>query len=164
MYYIFVILIRNFISRKKGTPEERLKLTQDLHDMLNQNNHYKQLALAHDTTRIIQWLLKFSSSQIREEISKALMNLIPEMILSKYARNCVKRILKYGSALTRNNVISTLNGHIVKLASHTMSAPILDYIYSEIASKKQKQCLQQEFYGDIYKTVSTFYYIMNFSL
>lgn len=129
--------------------------------MLNENNHYTDLALAHDTTRIIQWLLKFSSPQIREDISKALMSLIPQMILSKYARNCVKRILKYGSSSTRDLVINALHGNIVKFASHTMSAPILDYVYGEIASKKQQQTLKQEFYGDIYKTVSKHIFLLN---
>jgi pumilio homology domain family member 6 len=126
-------------------------MANDLHKLLNEKNNYCQLALAHDTSRIIQWMMKFGSEKVREEASKALMDIIVEMIQSKYARNTVKRILKYGSANVRSAVISALFGNILKLASHTWSAPILDYIYTEVATKKQRQQLKQEFYGDIYK-------------
>lgn len=81
------------------------------------------------------------------------MELVVPMIQSKYARNCVKRILKYGSGETRGQVLTALHGHVVKLSAHALAAPILDYAFGEIANRKQKLLLQQEFYGDIYRTV-----------
>lgn len=47
-------------------------------------------------------------------------------------------------------------GHIVTLAAHSISAPVLDYAYGEFATKKEKLHMQQEFYGEIYKNVSLF--------
>lgn len=42
-------------------------------------------------------------------------------------------------------------GNSVKLSSHAISAPILEYAYSTWATNQQKQYLLQEFYGDLYK-------------
>lgn len=81
------------------------------------------------------------------------------MMQSKYARNCVKRILKYGNENVRHKVLEAMYGNVVKFSSHTLSAPILDYAYSEIADRKEKINFEQEFYGDMYKTVGYYYYI-----
>jgi pumilio homology domain family member 6 len=128
-------------------------LTNELHVLFKRNGNYKRLALAHDTSRIIQWLIKYGSDEVRIEASADLAEITAAMLQSKYARNTVKRILKYGKTPTRNNVLKAFNGSVVKLASHSMSSAILDYAYGEIASKPQKQLLQQEFYGDIYRIV-----------
>lgn len=76
------------------------------------------------------------------------------MVQSKYGQHAVKRILKYGSDAIRHKVINKFLGHIVSLATHTVSAPVLDFAYGEFANKKEKLHMQQEFYGDIYKNVS----------
>lgn len=76
------------------------------------------------------------------------------MVQSKYGQHAVKRILKYGTDFIRHEVIKKFFGHIVSLATHSISAPVLDYAYGEFASKKEKIHMQQEFYGDIYKNVS----------
>lgn len=73
------------------------------------------------------------------------------MLQSKYGIYCVKRLLKYGSNETRSQIIDAMYGHAVKLASHTVSAPVIEYAFSTWASLVQKQNLIQEFYGDLYK-------------
>lgn len=73
------------------------------------------------------------------------------MLQSKYGIYCIKRLLKYGSSTTRSQVIDAMYGHAVKLASHAVSAPVVEYAFSTWASPIQKQYLTQEFYGDLYK-------------
>lgn len=75
------------------------------------------------------------------------------MLQSKYAKFCVKRMLKYGDAETRSNIVKAFYGNAVKYASHAVSAAIFDYAYTTWASSLQKQHLVQEFYGDMYKQV-----------
>lgn len=79
-----------------------------------------------------------------------------QMMQSKYAQHAVKRIMKHGTDFIRHEILKKLYGHIVSLATHSISAPVLDYAYGEFATKKEKCYMQQEFYGEIYKNVSTY--------
>lgn len=74
------------------------------------------------------------------------------MLQSKYGKFCVKRMLKYGTPEVRSAVIKHFYGHVTKLTSHSVSAPIFEYAYSTFATALQKQHLIQEFFGDIYKS------------
>lgn len=74
------------------------------------------------------------------------------MLQSKYGKFCVKRMLKYGSSEIRSEIIKQFYGHVTKLTSHAVSAPIFEYAYSTFATQTQKQHLIQEFFGEIYKS------------
>ncbi|CAG4979581.1 unnamed protein product [Colias eurytheme] len=137
------------IQRKVVKQDFRENSCKELHGLLK--NQYKSIALTHDLSRVIQVLLKYGSEEIKSDITKEIMDIMVPMMQSKYAHHSVKRILKYGSDAIRHQVISKLFGHVVVLAAHTISAPVLDYAYGEFANKKEKLYMQQEFYGDMYK-------------
>ncbi|CAG9786339.1 unnamed protein product [Diatraea saccharalis] len=137
------------IQRKVVKPEFRSSSCKELHGLMK--GQYKSIALTHDLSRVIQVLLKYSEENIRNEITEELLDLMVPMVQSKYAHHSVKRILKYSSESIRHEVIKRFFGHIVTLAAHTISAPVLDYAYGEFATNKEKSHMQQEFYGDIYK-------------
>lgn len=73
------------------------------------------------------------------------------MLQSKYGIFCIKRLLKYAGTDIRSQVIDGMMGNAVKLASHALSSPVLEYAYSTWAAAIQKQYLVQEFFGDLYK-------------
>ncbi|KAG5891729.1 hypothetical protein JTB14_000332 [Gonioctena quinquepunctata] len=135
----------------KGGEEKRTQLINELHTCLKGKGHYPKFVLAHDTARLVQWLLKYSTDLVIKQISKELVPVTKEMMQSKYGIHCVKRLLKYGSSEIRSEVIDAMLGNAVKLASHALSAPVVEYAYSTWASQIQKQYLVQEFYGDLYK-------------
>ncbi|CAG9584575.1 unnamed protein product [Danaus chrysippus] len=137
------------IQRKVIKPDFRSTACKELHALIK--GQYKAIALTHDLSRVIQVLLKHSSDEIKHEITEELMDIMATMMQSKYAHHSVKRILKYGNDSIRHQVIKKLFGNIVSLASHSISAPVLDYAYGEFASKKEKMHMQQEFYGEMYK-------------
>lgn len=138
--------------RKVVKPDFKLNACKELHALMK--GQYKSIALTHDLSRVIQVLLKYSSEDIKNEITEELLDLMVQMVQSKYAQHAVKRILKYGTDFIRHEVLKKFYGHIVSLAAHSISAPVLDYAYAEFASKKEKIHMQQEFYGDMYKNVS----------
>ncbi|CAH0579214.1 unnamed protein product [Chrysodeixis includens] len=137
------------IQRKVVKPEFRLQSCKELHGILK--GHYKAIALTHDLSRVIQVLLKYAPDDIKTDVTEELLDLMVQMVQSKYGQHAVKRILKYGTEFIRHEVLKRFFGHIVSLATHTISAPVLDYAYGEFATKKEKCHMQQEFYGDIYK-------------
>ncbi|CAG9824619.1 unnamed protein product [Phaedon cochleariae] len=135
----------------KGGEQRRTQLMNELHTLLKGKGHYAKFVLAHDTARLVQWLLKYSTALVISQISKELIPVTVEMLQSKYGVYCVKRLLKYGSSEIRSQIIDNMLGHAVKLASHALSAPVVEYAYSTWASQIQKQYLVQEFFGDLYK-------------
>ncbi|CAK1546993.1 unnamed protein product [Leptosia nina] len=137
------------IQRKVVKPEFRENACKELHGLLK--NQYKSIALTHDLSRVIQVLLKHGNEEIKSDITKEVMDIMVPMMQSKYAHHSVKRILKYGTDAIRHQVINKFFGHIISLATHTVSAPVLDFAYGEFANKKEKLYMQQEFYGDMYK-------------
>ncbi|KAH1016099.1 hypothetical protein HUJ04_007374 [Dendroctonus ponderosae] len=128
---------------------DRIKIINQLHDLLK--GHYAKFVLAHDTARIVQWLLKYSSDILVHQISEELIPITVDMLHLKYGIHCVERLLKYGKDDIRTAVVDQLKGHAVKLASHTISAPVVEIAFSQHATSVQKQFLIQEFYGDLYK-------------
>ncbi|XP_068978904.1 protein penguin isoform X2 [Bombus flavifrons] len=128
---------------------ERKKLILKAHDLLKTS--YNKIIFTHDMSRIIQWIFKYSDVEIRQAISKELKPSFLSMIESKYARNCIKTMLKYGSQETRHEIISTCYGNIVRFMSHSVSAPLLELMYSTWATEIEKRYFKQEFYGDMYK-------------
>ncbi|KAF9790072.1 hypothetical protein SFRURICE_002437 [Spodoptera frugiperda] len=137
------------IQRKVVKPDFRLNSCKELHCLLK--GHYKSIALTHDLSRVIQVLLKYGPDDIKNEITEELLDLMVQMVQSKYGQHAVKRILKYGTEFIRHEVLKKFYGHMVSIATHAISAPVLDYAYGEFATKKEKCHMQQEFYGDIYK-------------
>lgn len=54
----------------KGGEEKRVQLVNELHTMLRGKGHYPKFVLAHDTARLVQWLLKYGSDIIVQQIAK----------------------------------------------------------------------------------------------
>nr|CAI5855373.1 unnamed protein product [Callosobruchus analis] len=135
----------------KGGEQKRVQLINELHSLLKGKGHYAKFVVAHDTARIVQWLLKYASNIVIQQISKELIPETVNMLHSKYGVFCVKRLLKYGTSDIRSQTIEAMFNNVVKLASHVVSAPVVEYAFSTWATPIQKQYMVQEFYGDLYK-------------
>jgi len=135
----------------KTNKKQRTELVNKLRAMLSGKGFYAKLVLIHDTARIVQYLLKFGSEDIRKEVTQDLIPISVDMLQSKYGRYCFKSMLKYGNNEIRSAAIKTLYGHAVKLTSHGVSAAVFEYAYSTWASHQQKQHLIQEFFGEMYR-------------
>ena len=137
------------LRRSDCTPQDRIKLTQTLHELLE--THYSKVIFTHDMSRVVQCIIKYCEADLRQAIFNEIKPLIVQMLQSKYAKNCIKDILKHGSRDIRNDIISTFYGNIIKLMSHTVSAPLIELAYSTWCTDLDKMYFKQEFYGDIYK-------------
>lgn len=133
----------------KGGEQARIQLINELHSLLK--GHYPRFVLAHDTARLVQWLLKYSSNIVIQQIANELVPITVTMMQSKYGIYCVKHLLKYGSSEVKTQIVSAMLGNVVKLASHAVSSSILENAYSKWATPVQKRYFIQEFFGDLYK-------------
>ncbi|KAK9309799.1 hypothetical protein QLX08_000621 [Tetragonisca angustula] len=137
------------LRRSDCSKLERKKLILKAHDLLKTN--YNRIIFTHDMSRIVQWILKYCDAEIRQVIFVELKPSLLSMIESKYAKNCIKTLLKYGSQGIRQEIISSCYGNVVKFMSHSVSAPLLELMYSTWATEIEKRYFKQEFYGDMYK-------------
>ncbi|KAB0793842.1 hypothetical protein PPYR_13462 [Photinus pyralis] len=135
----------------RGNLGERNKSISKLHDLIVGKGQYCKVIFAHDMARIVQFLFKFGNESIRKAISDELIPVTVEMLHSKYGRNCLKSMLKYGNGDIRSAAIKKMYGNAVKFCSHLISASVFEYAYSTWATPQHKHDLMQEFFGDIYK-------------
>ncbi|CAL7951978.1 unnamed protein product [Xylocopa violacea] len=96
-------------------------------------------------------MFKYGDTEIRQAIFQEVKQTLLSMVESKYAKNCIKTMLKYGSQEIRHEIISACYGNIVKFLSHSVVGPLLELMYSTWATEKEKRYFKQEFYGDMYK-------------
>lgn len=54
----------------KGGEQKRVQLINELHSLLKSNGFYKKFVLAHDTARLVQWLLKYASEIVIKQIAQ----------------------------------------------------------------------------------------------
>ncbi|KYN10708.1 PREDICTED: pumilio homolog 3 [Trachymyrmex cornetzi] len=141
--------INEKLRRSDCKSVDRVTLTQTLHNMLK--NHYNKVIFTHDMSRVVQCMIKNCEAHVLQAISQEIKPFIVEMLQSKYAKNCVKAILKHGSQEIRRGIISGFYGNIVKLMSHSVSASFVELTYSTWCTSLEKIHFKQEFYGDMYK-------------
>ncbi|KAL1452172.1 hypothetical protein WDU94_006474 [Cyamophila willieti] len=138
------------VRRADCPDEKKQKLLTKLHGLLK--GKMDKIVFSHDMSRIIQWLLKLSSPQMRNEIIVELLPHTIAMIQSKYSNVLVKHMLKSGDDATKNEVIKALQSKVVTLLSHTTASPILMYAHDQVASPAQKLAMRQELYGGLYQS------------
>uniref|UniRef100_A0A8D8RHL6 Pumilio homolog 3 n=1 Tax=Cacopsylla melanoneura TaxID=428564 RepID=A0A8D8RHL6_9HEMI len=138
------------VRRADCPDEKKQKLLTKLHGLLK--GKMDKIVFSHDMSRIIQWLLKLSSPQMRKEIVSELLPHTIAMIQSKYSNALVKHMLKNGDEATKNEVIKVLQTKVVTLLSHTTASPILMYAHDQVASPGQKLAMRQELYGGLYQS------------
>lgn len=78
------------------------------------------MVYSHDTARIVQWMLKLGSPEIRSQVINNLLKHVPDMLHSTYASLCVKTMLKKGDADQRKIIINSLKGKFYVLALRTV--------------------------------------------
>ncbi|KAI5697425.1 hypothetical protein M8J75_010123 [Diaphorina citri] len=137
--------------RRADCPDaKKTQLLNNLYKMLK--DKMGQIVFSHDMSRIIQWLLKLSSPQMKKDIVKELLPFTVAMIKSKYSNALVKHMLKSGDENTKNEIIKALQPHVVTLLSHTTASPVLMYAHDQVASPAQKLAMRQELYGGLYES------------
>ncbi|XP_031628885.1 protein penguin [Contarinia nasturtii] len=136
---------------KCKSTENKAELCRELHKVFKDAETYQKMVMAHDTTRIVQCMLKRAPAEICQQISEALIPVVSKLAICDYAHFVVPRLLKYGSAEIKRKVIEATYGNVFSMLSRPKSTSIIDSIYLSYASSQQKALMRQELYGDLYK-------------
>jgi len=136
--------------RKEDCPEEKKsKLTTELHSLVKGN--IKKIIFAHDTVRVVEFLMALGTPEIKEELYLELKDDIIEMAKSKYANFFVQKLLRYGSKEQKAAVMKAMEGRTAKLMKHKTAGVVVELAYNDFANANQRNSMLQEFLGPEYR-------------
>ncbi|KAF2978156.1 hypothetical protein EK904_007287 [Melospiza melodia maxima] len=137
------------MRRKKCNKEKREKLMNELQKLLH--GKIKNLAFAHDSTRVIQCFIQYGNEKQRQETFEELKDSLIELSKSKYSRNIVKKFLMYGTKAQVAEIIKSFKGHVKKMLRHAEASAVVEYAYNDKAILEQRNMLAEELYGNTFQ-------------
>uniref|UniRef100_H3AIF3 Pumilio homolog 3 n=1 Tax=Latimeria chalumnae TaxID=7897 RepID=H3AIF3_LATCH len=136
------------LRRKDCDKEKRVKLMNNLQELLR--GKIKDIAFAHDSTRVIQCYIQYGNNQQRQEAFEELKEHLVELSKSKYSRNIVKKFLMYGTKQQIAEIIKSFKGQVRKMLRHSEAASVVEYAYNDKAILEQRNMLTEELYGNTF--------------
>ncbi|NWI92100.1 PUM3 protein, partial [Pitta sordida] len=141
------------VRRKKCDKETREKQMNELQKLLH--GKIKNLAFAHDSTRVIQCFIQYGNEKQRHETFEELKDSLVELSKSRYSRNIVKKFLMYGTKPQVAEIIRSFKGHVKKMLRHTEASAVVEYAYNDKAILEQRNMLTEELYGNTFQLCKT---------
>ncbi|NXO29838.1 PUM3 protein, partial [Cisticola juncidis] len=141
------------LRRRKCDKEKREKLMNELGKLLH--GKIKNLAFAHDSTRVIQCFIQYGNKKQREEIFEELKDSLVELSKSKYSKNIVKKFLMYGTKEQVAEIIKSFKGHVRRLLRHAEASAVVEFAYNDKAILQQRIMLTEELYGNTFQVYKT---------
>jgi pumilio family protein 6 len=140
--------IWNKLRLKTNTKEETAQLMEQLMSLLQ--GKFRQVALQHDASRVVQAAIQFGTPQQRKEVVMELCEQddLQELCKVQYAHFCVLKMIKYcyRDAECVRAIVKALKGSIPKLAVHSVGARVVELLFSTFSTKASAP-LKQELYG-----------------
>uniref|UniRef100_A0A803TYL8 Pumilio homolog 3 n=1 Tax=Anolis carolinensis TaxID=28377 RepID=A0A803TYL8_ANOCA len=137
------------LRRKDCDKEKRNKLLSELQKLLH--GKIKNMAFAHDSTRVIQCYIQYGNEKQRQEVFEELKESFPELSKSKYSRNIVKKLLIYGTKPQIAEIIKSFKGEVRKMLRHAEASAVVEYAYNDKAILEQRNMLTEELYGNTFQ-------------
>ncbi|XP_044302179.1 pumilio homolog 3 isoform X2 [Varanus komodoensis] len=137
------------LRRKDCNKEKRKKLLGELQELLR--GKIKNMAFAHDSTRVIQCYIQFGDEKQRQEVFEELRESFIELSKSKYSRNIVKKLLVYGTKPQIAEIIKSFKGEVRKMLRHAEASAVVEYAYNDKAILEQRNMLTEELYGNTFQ-------------
>ena len=136
--------------RKKETEQLRKEqLIDKLIEMIIGN--FVTFVRRHDTVRLIETIIQHANEKQRNQIFDELKDDIIELSKLKYGKFFVLKMLKYGNAKQKQQIVSSFYGHVTNLLNHACASTVLETIYNDYANLEQRNQLIQEYFGSEFK-------------
>ncbi|KAK3114304.1 Pumilio y domain member 6 [Teratosphaeriaceae sp. CCFEE 6253] len=134
------------LRRKSHVPApERKELVMELFTILT--GRVRDFVFKHDSVRVVQCALKYADKSQRLTIVQELQGDVKALAESRYGKFLVAKMVVEGNQEVRDLVVPEFAGHVKRLINHPEAGWIVDDIYRQIASPKQKAVMLREWYG-----------------
>jgi len=142
------------ILRNAENAEDREKNVDQIFERVKKDGKsLSDFAFAHDTTRVLQSCLQHGNAGQRRFIYDSLKEKVPEMAQSKYAKNVVIKLIKYGERDIKDHCIENM-GNVRKLVRSATGQSVLEYAYNQFAQSKQRNDIVSKLYGKSWNRLS----------
>ncbi|KAJ4323061.1 Pumilio y domain member 6 [Neodidymelliopsis sp. IMI 364377] len=125
--------------------EERKELVKELFEIIT--GRVKDFVFKHDSVRVIQTAIKYSTMEQRRMIARELKGEFKVLSEGKYSKFLIAKLVEKGDPEIRDLIITEFYGHVKRMINHPEAAWILDDIYRAVATPEQKNRLLREWYG-----------------
>lgn len=135
---------------KKPTPpkEVRDKFCNEIWEL--SKDVIDDLVMKHDSSRVVQTLVKYSDVERRDAIVNALKGNYYKLATSSYGKFLLVKLLHYGSKESREVILNELHGKLRKLMRHKEGAYVVEDLFVLYSTAAQKQQMLREFWGAEY--------------
>lgn len=135
---------------KKPTPpkEVREKLCNEIWEL--SKDVIDDLVMKHDSSRVVQTLVKYTDVEKRDAIVNALKGNYYKLATSSYGKFLLVKLLHYGSKDSREVILNELHGKLRKLMRHKEGAYVVEDLFVLYSTAAQKQQMLREFWGAEY--------------
>ncbi|KAF2234665.1 ARM repeat-containing protein [Viridothelium virens] len=134
------------LRRKSHVPkQEREQLVSELYEIIT--GRIKDFVFKHDSVRVVQCALKYANMRQRKMIATELKGEYKTLAENRYAKFLIGKLLVEGDAEIRDIIIPEFYGHVRRMINHPEASWIVDDIYRQVATSKQKALLLREWYG-----------------
>ncbi|KZT52352.1 ARM repeat-containing protein [Calocera cornea HHB12733] len=124
--------------------DERTKHVKALMEAIR--GHVKEIVFKHDTSRIVQTLVKYGGSEERNEIAAELKGSYPELATSKYSKFLVTKLIRYCPA-HRTDILQEFQKDVIRLLLHREGSQVVADAYELYCNAAEKALLLRDFYG-----------------
>ncbi|SGZ51366.1 CIC11C00000005107 [Sungouiella intermedia] len=135
---------------KKPTPPKQVrdKLCDEIWEL--SKDVIDDLVMKHDSSRVVQTLVKYASADRRDAIVNDLKGNYYKLATSSYGKFLLVKLLHYGSKESREVIINELHGKLRKLMRHKEGAYVVEDLFVLYSTAAQKQQMLREFWGAEY--------------
>eukprot|EP00475_Leptophrys_vorax_P015955 TRINITY_DN22337_c0_g1_i1.p1 TRINITY_DN22337_c0_g1~~TRINITY_DN22337_c0_g1_i1.p1 ORF type:complete len:625 (+),score=192.67 TRINITY_DN22337_c0_g1_i1:1227-3101(+) len=112
-----------------------------------------QLAVKHDSSRVMQLCIKYCTDEIRDQIVAGLKGHFVFIASNMYGYRVIMKLLAYHGkeAAIRDTVLNDLKPKLRQLAGRKESSKVIDFIWRELSNEKQRRMIIRSFYGKEFK-------------
>ena len=125
--------------------DERKELVKELFDIIT--GRVKDFVFKHDSVRVIQTAIKYSTMEQRRMIARELKGEFKVLSEGKYSKFLIAKLVEKGDPEIRDLIITEFYGHVKRMINHPEAAWIMDDIYRAVATPEQKNRMLREWYG-----------------
>ncbi|KAH6614841.1 pumilio domain-containing protein [Boeremia exigua] len=125
--------------------DERKELVKELFEIIT--GRVKDFVFKHDSVRVIQTAIKYSTMEQRRMIARELKGEFKILSEGKYSKFLIAKLVEKGDPEIRDLIITEFYGHVKRMINHPEAAWILDDIYRAVATPEQKNRMLREWYG-----------------
>lgn len=128
--------------------EERRELVTELFEIID--GRVRDFVFKHDSVRPIQCAVKYSRPEQLKKIVQELQGDVRDLVESRYGKFLVAKMVVQGDREDKDMIVPQFYGHVKRLLSHPEASWIVDDIYRQVATPKQKAMMLREWYGAEY--------------